>query len=191
METPMTDRPPVTMSRTDIVELLVADHQSAGELLSRLETVDYEGRAHYFTTVVITLVAHEVAEEHVVYPIIRHATGGEAEAKARIAEESASERLLVELQKLDPTSADFATKFVDLREAATAHAQAEEATTFPMLTEMEDVESRIALGGRYEHAKSVAPTHPHPHAPHSPPGNLVLDPVAALFDRARNAVKGA
>jgi hemerythrin superfamily protein len=191
METPMTDRPPVTMSRTDIVDLLLADHQSAEELLGRLESVAYEERAHYFTSVVVELVAHEVAEEHVVYPIIRHAPGGEAEAKARIAEESASEELLVELQKLDPTSAEFATKFADLREAVTAHARAEEATTFPILTEIEDAESRIALGGRYEHAKSVAPTHPHPHAPHSPPGNLVLDPVAAFFDRARNAVKGA
>jgi hemerythrin superfamily protein len=187
----MTDRPPVTMSRADIVELLLADHHDAEELLGRLESVALEERAAYFSTVVIDLVAHEVAEEHVVYPIIRHAPGGEAEAKARIAEESGAERLLVELQKLDPASAEFATKFGDLREAVTAHARAEEATTFPILTEIEDAESRIALGGRYKHAKSVAPTHPHPHAPHSPPGNLVLDPVAALFDRARDAMKGA
>jgi hemerythrin superfamily protein len=191
MEMPMTDRPPVTMSRIDILELLLADHREAEDLLSRFDSLPPEDRAAHFATVVLDLVAHEVAEEHVVYPIIRHAPGGEAEAKARIAEESAAEKLLVDLQGLDPTSAAFATKFATLREAVTAHAGAEEATTFPLLAELEDAESRIALGGRYTHAKSVAPTHPHPHAPHSPPGNLVLDPVAALFDRARNAMKGA
>jgi hemerythrin superfamily protein len=187
----MTDRPPVTMSRIDIVELLLADHHDAEELLGRLEGVASEERASYFSTVVIELVAHEVAEEHVVYPIIRHAPGGEAEAKARIREESALEGLLVGLEKLDPTSPEFEEKFATLRETVLHHAHAEEATTFPILAEFEDDESRIALGGRYEHAKSVAPTHPHPHAPHSPPGNVVLDPVAALFDRARNAVTGA
>jgi hemerythrin superfamily protein len=190
METPMTERPPVTMSRTDIVDLLLDDHREAEELLNRFESVRPEDRADYFSTVVLNLVIHEVAEEHVVYPIIRHGPGGEAEASARIAEESASERLLVQLQRLDPTSTEFATKFTTLREAVLAHARAEEATTFPLLTELEDLESRQALGGRFTHAKSVAPTHPHPHAPHSPPGNLVLDPVAALFDRARNAMKG-
>jgi hemerythrin superfamily protein len=191
MEMPMTDRPPTTLSTTDIVQLLLADHHDVEELLNRFDSIGPEDRADVFARVVIDLVAHEVAEEHVIYPIIRHAPEGEVEAKTRIAEESASERLLIDLQKLDPTSAEFATKFATLRDAVLAHAHAEEATTFPLLTELEDTESRIALGGRYKHAKSVAPTHPHPHAPHSPPGNLVLDPVAALFDRARNAMKGA
>jgi hemerythrin superfamily protein len=187
----MTERPPTTLSTTDIIQLLLADHRDIEELLGRLETVPLEDRADYFTTVVLELVAHEVGEEHVVYPIIRHTPGGEAEAKARIAEESAAEGLLIGLQKLDPTSAEFATKFATLKDAVLAHARAEEATTFPLLAELEDGESRVALGGRFTHAKSVAPTHPHPHTPHSPPGNLVLDPVAALFDRARNAMKGA
>jgi hemerythrin superfamily protein len=187
----MTERPPTTLSTTDIVQLLLADHHDIEGLLNGLETIPLEGRADYFATIVLELVAHEVGEEHVVYPITRHGPEGEADAKARIAEEAKAEELLIELQKLDPTSAEFATKWATLRDAVLAHAGAEEATTFPLLTELEDEESRIALGGRFKHAKSVAPTHPHPHAPHSPPGNLVLDPVAALFDRARNAVKGA
>lgn len=32
-----------------------------------------------------------------------------------------------------------------------------------------------------------APTHPHPSAPDTPPGNLVAGPVGALFDRIRDA----
>jgi hemerythrin superfamily protein len=192
MEKPVTDRPPTTLSSTDIVQLLLTDHQEAKELLARFDGLSPDDRAPYFCEVVSELVRHEVAEEHVVYPIIRRgAPGGEAEAKARIAEETGAEVLLADMEKLDTTSAEFETKFMTLRQAVIAHASSEESTTFPLLAELEDAESRIALGGRYEHAKSVAPTHPHPHAPHTPPGNSLLDPVAALFDRARNAVRGA
>jgi iron-sulfur cluster repair protein YtfE (RIC family) len=49
------------------------------------------------------LVRHEVAEELVVYPIIRRAPGGEQEAKTRIAEQSEAEELLAEMEKLDPS----------------------------------------------------------------------------------------
>ena len=48
-------------------------------------------------------------------------------------------------------------------------------------------DDRIELGKRYVKAKEAAPTHPHPHAPDSPPGNVVLGPVAALVDRVRDA----
>jgi hypothetical protein len=95
------------------------------------------------------------------------------------------------MEKMDTSSAEFATQFATLRRAVLDHARSEEAGTFPLLKEMEDAESRLALGGRYEHAKAVAPTHPHPHDPDTPPGNLILDPVAALFDKARDLVRGA
>jgi hemerythrin superfamily protein len=188
----MADRPMTTMSTTDVVELLLADHAEAKALLGRFDQIAPTERASYFCEVVSELVRHEVAEEHVVYPIIRHAIpGGKQEAEARIAEESAAEELLAEMEKLDPTSAEFATKFITLREAVLSHASSEEASTFPILQRMEDAESRLALAGRYEHAKAKAPTHPHPHAPDAPPGNLVLDPVAHLFDKARDALRDA
>jgi hemerythrin superfamily protein len=185
----MADRPMTTMSTTDVVELLLADHEEAKALLGRFEDVLPAERADYFCEVVTELVRHEVAEEHVVYPIIRHAArGGEQEAKARIAEQKEAEQLLVAMERLDASSAEFATQFITLRHAVLDHASAEEASTFPLLKEMEDAESRIALGGRYEHAKARAPSHPHPHAPHTPPGNAIIDSVAYLFDRARDAV---
>lgn len=185
----MAFRPMTSMSTTDVVALLLADHEAAGALLRRFEQVAPADRASYFCEVVTELVRHEVAEEHVVYPII-HQGGpkGEREAKNRIAEQAQAEELLVELEHMDASSEEFAAKFVTLREAVLDHARAEEAGTFPLLAEMEDAESRLALSGRYEHAKAAAPSHPHPHAPHTPPGNAIFGPVAALFDRARDAV---
>jgi hemerythrin superfamily protein len=180
------------MSTTDIIELLVRDHEGVGALLGRFDQVQPSERASYFYEVVTEIVRHEVAEEHVVYPIIRHASpGGEQEAKTRIAEQAETEKLLGAMEKLDLTSEEFEIQFATLQQAALHHANAEEATTFPLLKEMEDDESRRALGGRYEHAKAKAPAHPHPHGPHTPPGNVVFDQVASLFDRARDAVRGA
>jgi len=178
-----------TRSATDVVELLLADHQAAKSLLGRFDDVAPAGRADYFCEVATELVRHEVAEEQVVYPVIRRAPGGDREADTRIAEQSSAEGILADMEKLDPSSAEFARRFITLRQAVLAHATSEEATTFPLLIEIEDEESRRALGGRYEHAKSTAPTHPHPHAPDTPPGNVILGPVAALFDKVRDALK--
>ncbi len=69
-----------------------------------------------------------------------------------------------------------------------AHAEAEESTTFPLLERITTTDERQELGARYQKAKDRAPTHPHPHAPDTPPGNKLLGPVAAIFDRARDAV---
>ena len=188
----MADRPMTTMSTTDVIDLLLADHEEAKALLERFHATEPSERAAYFYEVVNTLVRHEVAEERVVYPITRHAVpGGEQEAKARIAEQSAIEKLLVEMEKLDASSEEFATQFGTLRRAVLDHAGAEEATTFPLLKEMEDDESRLALGGLYELAKAKAPSHPHPHAPQSPPGDVIFGVVASLFDKARDAVRSA
>ena len=188
----MADRPMTTMSTTDVVELLLADHEEAKALLGRFDHIAPTERASYFCEVVTELVRHEVAEERVVYPIIRHAVpGGEQEAKARIAEQSEVEKLLVALERLDASSEEFADQFATLRRAVLDHAGAEEATTFPLLGQMEDDESRLALGGLYELAKAKAPSHPHPHAPQTPPGDVIFGVVASLFDKARDAVRGA
>jgi hemerythrin superfamily protein len=186
----MADRPRTTMSTTYIVDLLLADHEEAKALLGRFDHLAPTERAAYFSEVVTAIVRHEVAEEHVVYPIIRTAIpDGVQEATARLAEESKTEQLLANMEKLDATSVEFATQFSTLRKAVLDHAISEETSTFPLLNEMEDPESRRALGGLYELAKAKAPTHPHPHVPDSPPGNLLLDPIASLFDRARDALR--
>jgi hypothetical protein len=36
----------------------------------------------------------------------------------------------------------------------------------------------------------MAPTHPHPHAPSTPPGNVVAGAAASIVDKARDALRG-
>jgi hemerythrin superfamily protein len=177
---------------TDIVQALRQDHSKAEALLGQFESTPPNGREEYFCQLVSTLVQHEVAEELVVYPAIRSdAPHGDAEADARLTEQSEAEEMLAQMEKMDPGGTEFATTFTKLRSAVLEHAKAEEAHIFPLLQTVESDERRMAMGAKYEKAKAKAPTHPHPHSPDTPPGNKMLGPVAALFDKARDAIRAA
>ena len=181
-----------TATTTDIVHLLEADHHRIERELGRFDAVSVDERESYFCELVHLLIGHEVAEEIVVYPAIRSdAPNGAAISDARIEEQSEAEEKLNEMEKLDVAEAEFSTQFAELRAAVLTHAQAEEREVFPLLQQGEDEEARTTMGARYEKAKASAPTHPHPHAPDTPPGNKVLGPVAAVFDKARDAARGS
>jgi hemerythrin superfamily protein len=176
-------------STSDILEQLDADHQRVKEQFGRLDASPLSERESLFCELVQMLVAHEVAEEVIVYPVIRRLSAqGEAEAEARITEQAEAEERLAAMEEMQPMSAEFGTALIALQSDVLAHAQAEERGAFPLLAQVE-VEERAELGTKYSHAKASAPTHPHPHAPDTPPANKVFGPVTSLFDRARDAVK--
>lgn len=177
---------------TELVALLLADHQEVKRLLEGFDAVPADRREEAFCQIVHTLVAHEIAEEEVVYPALRKAAAdGEAIADQRIAEQSEAEELLAQMEKTSLESPEFVSQFATLRQSVLEHAEAEEQTAFPALTTSVSPDDLRQLGSRYEKAKKTAPTHPHPHAPDTPPGNLLLGPVAALVDRTRDAIRGA
>ena len=173
----------------DILTLLRRDHEAAESLLQRFDSLGARDRDEYFCEVVHTLVGHEVAEEIVLYPAVRDdGPEGERVAEARLAEQSQAEKLLANMEHDDTSTAAFVTNFTALRRAVLEHAKAEEATVFPLLESSTTSQDRQELGTRYAKAKDRAPTHPHPHAPDTSPANKILGPVAAMFDRARDAV---
>lgn len=176
----------------DVLALLKQEHQAVEALLQRFDKTDPSGRSDYFCEVVHTLVGHEVAEEQVVYPALREESSqGDEVASARIEEQAEAEQALADLEDLDPESSAFASSFLMLRKDVLAHAQAEERTAFPLLEQGTTGQQRQELAERYLKARDRAPTHPHPHAPDSPPGNVLLGPIAALADRARDAARQA
>ena len=94
-----------TTSTQDIVELLLSDHEEAKALLGRYDSLSVTEREGYFCEVVSELVRHEVAEEVVVYPVIRtKAPDGEDEVAPRLKEQAEAEEILAELEKRDPES---------------------------------------------------------------------------------------
>jgi hemerythrin superfamily protein len=181
-------REPMAIVPTDdVVSLLAQDHEAIRERLKELESARPERRAELFRELTAQLVRHEKAEEMVVYPAVRQEPGGDSITKERVAEESEAEQLLARMEKLDPTTEEFMGAMRDLATAVSSHAAKEEEEVFPLLLAHEDTAYLEMLGQKFKGEKLAAPTHPHPHAPHSTLGSLVVGPVASFVDRLRDS----
>ena len=175
----------------DIIDLLLDDHHTVARLFDSFhQDLGTQRREGLFRQLTTTLVQHEVAEEVTVYPVLRTlGEAGEAQADARLGEQSEAEALLRSMERLDVMSDTFVSLLDELRAAVLRHASAEENEVFPYLRGATSAEDRAQLAVEYERAQRSAPTHPHPHAPDTPPGNLVVGPVAAAADRIRDALR--
>jgi hypothetical protein len=65
----------------------------------------------------------------------------------------------------------------------------EESELFPELRKSMKRKELEELAQALEKAKQAAPTHPHPRAPDTPPGNLVAGVAAGAVDRAQDTGK--
>jgi iron-sulfur cluster repair protein YtfE (RIC family) len=173
-----------------IIEALRSDHDAVQDLFAQLETATGQERENLFRFLVAHLITHEVAEEEILRPISRR-DAGKTVVEARLKEESRAEKLLSEMEKLDCSSEEFATKLTKLRSEVEKHAAAEESEEFPKVEKAQSPEQLERLGRAYEAAKMMAPTHPHPNTPNTPMANLLVGPFAAVMDRARDAVRDA
>ena len=90
----------------DVVELLEEDHRLVEHRFAELDKAGATTRSELFWKLTNDLVRHEVAEEVVVYPVIRELPGGEEVASSRIAEQSEAEEQLAKMEKLDAESPD-------------------------------------------------------------------------------------
>jgi hemerythrin superfamily protein len=180
-----------TKTTGTIIDHLTADHEQIKALFSDVMFVRPENRADTFSQLVTALVQHEAAEELVVYPEVGAASSDGATAIVpRLREQAEVEEMLAQMATLDPRTPEFTAALAELSIAVINHAEAEERRIFPLLR-IDKPDTLFELAGRYESAKQHAPTHPHPHAPDTPPANKVLGRITALFDRARDAVRRA
>lgn len=176
-----------TQAPVDLIALLKEDHQLVKQRFAEVDRAGTETKAERFWVLTDQLVRHEVAEEIVVYPALRALSGGDRIADSRIEEQSEAEQKLADIEKLEPGSPEFTSELGLLERAVLQHAEREEGEVFPLLSSSQTSESLLELGQKYMAAKTSAPNHPHPHAPDTPPGNKIMGPVAALFDRIRDA----
>jgi hemerythrin superfamily protein len=134
------------------------------------------------------MAVHETAEEEVVHPTAKHAIpDGERIVKARLKEENEAKKVLTELEKLSPRSAEFETKLRALQAAVLAHAESEEREEFAALSDKLDTSRLEKMRKAAEFAESIAPTRPHAGV-ESAMANLLIGPFAAMVDRVRDAI---
>lgn len=176
-----------TQADVDLATAIRQDHNLAKELFAKCDGGGEAGR-DAFDALVRLLAVHETAEEMTLYPTVRAQDGTEDIVGPRLAEEDEAKKQLSALEKMGPDAPEFSEKFRQFKTAVLDHAQHEEQEVLPRLSSV-DAEELKRVSKAYAAAKAIGPTHPHPHAPESAIGNLVLGPAVAIMDRARDAVK--
>lgn len=175
-----------TLAPDDLAALIADDHTLALVLLERLERGEGE-RAALIAQLIFNLSVHAGAEELAVYPVLR----ARVEGRAAMADQSLHEHqeLKEALAKLDRTrdgaEADEALLRIDA--AVRRHAPEEERVMLPALRAAVGRDVMVTLGEEFTAAKRKMPTHPHPMAPDEPPGNTLIDMVANVIDKVRDA----
>jgi hemerythrin superfamily protein len=174
----------------DVVAFLTAQHEQIKAQFERVAEAAGKDREQAFVQLRRLLAVHETAEEEVVHPRARRElTYGDAVVNARVHEETAAKQTLVELEKLDVDSAEFAERFVQLRQDVTEHAAAEEQEEFAQLAGELDEDQLQRMRKAVGIAEKLAPTRPHPGVALAGE-NFLVGPFAAMLDRARDLITG-
>jgi hypothetical protein len=89
---------------------------------------------------------------------------------------------------MDPEDERYKAKVTVLIESVRHHIEDEEGEMFPKIREALGRKRLVEIGEALEAARKTAPTHPHPKAPDTPPGNLIGGPALAIKDRVIDLV---
>jgi hemerythrin superfamily protein len=184
----------MTTSHTghDVIDILISDHRDVTALIGEIWTItDPMMRRDLTDTAISELVRHAVAEEMYVYPAMRkHLADGEKAVEHDIEEHKELERAMKELEDVDVSSTQFETALRQLETLLADHVQDEESQQFPELRLRIPQEELTELAGKVETAKKLAPTRPHPGAPHSELFHKLVGPGVGLVDRLRDKLTG-
>jgi hemerythrin superfamily protein len=176
----------------DGITLLKQDHRTVDSLFRRYEAgLQGEDKRQVVEEIIRELSIHAAIEEQVLYPAMRRAfPQGQDMAEEGIEEHAEVKETLADLDGMDPSDPAFDPKVRSLIGDVRHHVEEEEEEMFPKLAAAVPAERLEELGSALESAKVLAPTRPHPHAPSTPPANVVVGPVAGVVDRARDALTG-
>jgi hemerythrin-like domain-containing protein len=176
----------------DVVDVLTADHREFLDLVAQIKkTPETDRRRDLADILIAELVRHAVAEETHVYPAMRtHLPDGDEAAEHDTEEHKELERVMKELEGLDPTDARFTAVLDELEQNLRHHVEDEEGEQFPALRRHIPREDLVALAGKVETTKRVAPTRPHPSAPNTKLFHLLAGPGVGLVDRLRDRLTG-
>ncbi len=180
------------MSSSDVTAILTEDHKSMRDLLAQVSTTtDPEERRDLVDTVTAEVMRHAVAEEMHVYPAMEeYLPNGTEEVEHDKKEHDELVRLMKKLEGVDASSQGFLDLVGEFEEKLDHHASDEEDDQFPKLRTHLSREKLEELGEQVERAKMMAPTRPHPSAPHSELFHKTVGPGVGMVDRLRDRLTG-
>jgi hemerythrin-like domain-containing protein len=186
----------------DAIALLTRDHREVELLFKQFERLTEraeKSKKKLVLRMVRELAIHAAIEEMLFYPAVRTAgLAAGTRAGGQIADtvlEALEEHHIVkwtlsELEDMDADDERFDAKVTVLMESVRHHVEEEQDELFPKVRKLLGKDLLEELGERMAKAKKLAPTHPHPRAPDTPPGNIVAGSMAAIMDRGKDLVKG-
>ena len=177
----------------DAVTLLRNDHKAVEALFKKFEKTGpnaHKTKQDLVEKIVEELSIHAAIEEQVLYPAAREAVPDASDEVLEALEEHHIVKwVLSELDGMDPTDERFTAKVTVLIENVRHHVEEEEGDLFPQLRKAMKRKELEELARALDAAKRTAPTHPHPRAPDTPPGNIVAGVAAGAVDRAQDTGK--
>ncbi|WP_030274266.1 hemerythrin domain-containing protein [Streptomyces sp. NRRL B-24484] len=177
------------MHSLDVVEELAVDHREAEALFDQIRALPPADarRKHRADDLTILLVRHIVAEEEYLHPAVREqVAGGAALVEEAAAEDGRIQATLKELEHHQAHDPGFDDLVDRLAAEVSAHAESQEHRIFPALRSSCTTDELQTLGRKVRHAKTLAPTRPHP----AEASNKLLTPAVGLVDRLRDLLSG-
>src|SRR3954468_14531214 len=183
---------PSGVQGTDVVDILTSDHQSMLELIGQIEVAtDPTQRRDLADTVIAEVMRHAVAEEMYVYPAVEeHVPNGAQEVEHDKEEHEEIVQLMKRLEDVDAADPRFMEITLELESQLRHHAGDEERDQFPQLRAHIPADKLVELAAKVESAKKLAPTRPHPSAPHSELFHKTIGPGVGMVDRLRDKLTG-
>lgn len=183
----------LTLGSMDAIKLLTRDHRTVERLFKAYERAGDRAsktKQRLADQVIRELSIHASIEEQFLYPAARELSEKlDAQVLEALEEHHLAKATLAELEKMSPSDERFDAKMTVLMENIRHHVEEEQRGLFPKLRRLMDSADLAVLGEAMEAAKRMAPTHPHPMAPDSPPGNIVSGALAKVLDSGKDLVR--
>jgi hemerythrin superfamily protein len=176
----------------DAIALTKKDHRTVEDLFKRYKKLGpraFKSKQRIVERLTKELSVHAAIEEQLLYPALRRASS-DGPVDEALSEHQEVKEELAKLQKMSPEDSGYDDRVRQLMEDVTHHAKEEERDMLPTLRKALTKKELDQLGNAMTMAKKGAPTRPHPKAPNNSPANVAAGTVAAVVDRARDAVSG-
>lgn len=176
------------------IKLLKQDHRTVQALFKQFEKSGdgaHKQKQAIAAKIIKELSIHAAIEEQFLYPAARAVDSKlDDQVLEALEEHHVAKWTLDELDQMKPEDERFDAKMTVLMESIRHHIEEEESDLFPKLEKKLAPTDLDELGRLMEAAKKVSPTHPHPMSPDTPPGNVVIGPLAKLLDLGRDFARG-
>jgi hemerythrin-like domain-containing protein len=178
---------------TDMVSVLVKDHQEMKEFFQQLEAATTaDERREVADRLTAEIARHSVAEEMYLYPAARKVLpDGDALVEEELEEHAEVEELLKRWEGMAGDDPAFMATYREVKQGLLHHIdEEEEARLFPEMQAALSADEQEELGAKITRAKKLAPTRPHPSAPDEPPLNKIVGVPTGIVDRIRDKMSG-